>query len=328
MVSLLMFRSCSFRRSNKHILQATDAKTAITMTNIKPARATSSPWQTPAELMPWPVQTPFRVAPGLSRLEGPDPHLDTLLWRHVQLPDYRAYKAQRLRQGDGQAGEADSRVLEAIAAQEKHQTGCFAQADPIALSQHLPEDYVILHDEPELGFVVRYLSVCFASNWSPADKLGLGFAALHAPVADNRALLTAHLGIETIAFRQAPMRRHVWLLSPSPELWQAPNQRASRWAQTLSNAANGKQSLLSQVQFRVERQTTLPLPAIKRAVFFIHVMVCPLIDVLRLDACRARALADALDSMSPAFVAYRGMTPLRDSLTRALRAFASSAATL
>ena len=313
--------SCSFREPIKHRLQTLDAKTVYIMT-IKPALTLPTPWQTPAELMPWPVQTPFRVAPGLSRLAGPEPDRDTLLWRHDRLPDYRAYKALRLRQGDGQAGEADPRVLDAIATQENQQTGHVIAADPMALSKDLPEDFVILHDEPDVGFVVRYLSVCFASNWSPADKLGLGFAAVHAPVADNRALLAARAGIETIAFRQAPMRRHVWLLSPSPDLWQAPHERAPRWAQTLTNAAQDEQSLLSQVHFRVERQTTLPLPAIKRAVFFIHVMVCPLIEVLRLDACRAGVLANALDSMSPAFVAYRGMTTLRDPLTRALRAFA------
>lgn len=292
------------------------------MTN-KPVLDVLTPWQTPAELMPWPVKAPFRVAPGLGRLDGPEPDLDTLLWRHDRLPDYRAYKAKRLRQGDGQAGEPDPRVLEAIAAQEKHQTGHVLAADPMALSENLPEDFVILNDESDVGFVVRYLSVCFASNWSPADKLGLGFAAVHAPVADNRALLAARAGIESIAFRQAPMRRHVWLLSPSSDLWQDPTERAPRWAQTLTNAANGEQSLLSQVHFRVERQTTLPLPAIKRAVFFIHVMVCPLIDVLQLNACRAVQLADALESMSPTFLAYRGMTTLRDPLVRELRVFAS-----
>jgi len=298
------------------------------MTSTEPTQATLLPWQTPADIMPWPVEAPFRVAPGLRRLGGAGLGHDTLIWRHDRLPDYRAYKAQRLHQGDGQAGEADPRVLAAIAAQEKHQTGHWIGADAIALSAHLPEDFVILHDEPELGFVVRYLSVCFASNWSPADKLGLGFAAVHAPVADNHALLAARAGIETIAFRQSPMWRHVWLLSPSPDLWQAPNERAPRWAQTLTNAAHSDQSLLSHVQFRVERQTTFPLPAIKRAVFFIHVMVCPLMDVLRSDTGRAGLLADALESMSLAFLAYRGMTTLRDPLVLALRAFASSAAKL
>ncbi len=39
-----------------------DAKTASTMTNIQPARVASAAWQTPAKIMPWPVQAPFRVA--------------------------------------------------------------------------------------------------------------------------------------------------------------------------------------------------------------------------------------------------------------------------
>lgn len=311
-----------FDVSIKHLSEALDAKTAHTMTNkLTPTAPTA--WQTPADLMPWPVETPFRVAPGLSRVDSTQTDLDTIVWRHNRQPDYRIFKEQRWRQGDGQVGEADPQVLEAIAAQERHQTGHLIAADARALSTHLPEDFVILHDEHDVGFVVRYLSVCFASNWSPADKLGLGFAAVHAPVADNRALLAARVGIESIAFRQAPMRRHVWLLSPSPALWQNPLERAPRWSETLSNTANGQKTLLSQVHFRIERQTTLPLPAIKRAVFFIHVMVCPLIEVLRLDPSRATQLAQALDSMSPAFLAYRGMTTLREPLTLELRAFAS-----
>lgn len=319
-----------FDVSIKHLSEALDAKTANTMTNKSMPTTPTTPtpinhtaWQTPADLMPWPVATPFRVAPGLSRVDSKQTVLDTIFWRHDRQPDYQVFKEQRWRQCDGQAGVADPQVLEAIAAQERHQTGHLIAADARALSTHLPEDFVILHDEPDVGFVVRYLSVCFASNWSPADKLGLGFAGVHAPVADNQALLAARAGIESIAFRQAPMRRHVWLLSPSPVLWQDPHERAPRWTQTLANAAQCEQSLLSQVHFRVERQTTLPLPSIKRAVFFIHVMVCPLMEVLRLDACRAKQLADALDSMSPAFLAYRGMTTLREPLTLALRAFAS-----
>lgn len=270
--------------------------------------------------MPWPVAAPFRVAPSLSRLASRGESGAPLWWRPEQWPAYQSRKVQRVLEGDGQAGHADAAVLEAIVAEHHRQTGQVVLADPNVLSQSLPEDFVILHDEPNRGFVVRYLSVCFASNWSPADKLGLDFAAVHAPVADNEALLAARAGIESIAFRQTSMLRHVWLLSPSADLWQAPNQRSPRWAQTLTSAGQDDDDLLSQVYFRVERQTTWPLPALKRAVFFIHVMVCPLLDVLQLDHDRARVLANALDSMSPAFLTYRGLDRLREPLTKALRA--------
>lgn len=291
------------------------------------APLSSASWQTPAELMPWPVATPFRVAPGLSRLADQGSNSEAVLWRHARGASYHVYKSQRLCHGDAQVGLADGRVLEAIAAQEWRQTGQRVAPDSMALTRQLPEDFVILHDEPEHGFVVRYLSVCFASNWSPADKLGKDFAAVHAPVADNRALLAARAGIEAVAFRQAPMLRHVWLLSPSADLWQDPAQRAPRWAQALATGGKDPAVLLSQIHFRVERQTTMPLPAIKRAVFFIHVMVCPLIDVLRIDPSRACVLADVLDAMSPTFLAYRGMETLREPLSRELRAFASRAST-
>jgi hypothetical protein len=77
---------------------------------------------------------------------------------------------------------------------------------------------------------------------------------------------------------------------------------------------------LEQAFFRVERQTTWPLPDIQRGVFFIRVMVCPLVQVLALDPLRAAALADTLASMSDAVVAYRGMGLVRDRLVAELRA--------
>lgn len=288
---------------------------------------------TPAGQMPWVVSSPFRMRPGLARLpvhagvqDGTPAPPPRLFVRDALAGAYAAHKRDALdvHRGRAQVGQADRSVLAAMAEAYAAESGVRIAAEADALALGLQEDFVILHDEGD-GFRTRFLSVCFPSNWSPADKLGLDFAAIHAPVADNALLQSGARGIVDMAFRQAPMLRHVWLLTPGGALAQHPETRRVRWADALAAAeapgATGR--LIDRVFFRVERQTTLPLPALRRGVFFIRVMVCPLAEVLRAEAGRAAQLAEAMDSMSEAVVAYRGMSSARDRLVGELRAWVS-----
>ena len=266
--------------------------------------------------MPWPVASPFRMRPGLARLEDASP---PLFVRDGLAPVYAAHKQAVLRHHRpiAQIGEADPAVLAAMADVYAAQIGVRLAPEVDALTQGIQEDFVILHDEPgETGPELhsRFLSVCFPSNWAPAEKLGLDFTAIHAPVADNALLQAGARGIVDLAFRQTPMLRHVWLLTPSPDLAQHPQTRRFRWDDALRQADASGHRLIDEVFFRVERQTTLPLPSLRRGVFFIRVMVAPLAEVLGHEAPRAGELHAALASMSPAVVAYRGMGTVRDRL--------------
>ncbi|HEX5737236.1 MAG TPA: heme-dependent oxidative N-demethylase subunit alpha family protein, partial [Hydrogenophaga sp.] len=221
-------------------------------------------------------------------------------------------------------------VLLAVAHAYAAQTGVALAPEPDALALGMQEDFVVLHDEPDPATVAqgtstmrtRFLSVCFPSNWNPAHKLGLDFTAIHAPVADNALLQAGARGIIDMAFRQAPMLRHVWLLTPSADLPQHPDTRRLRWDEVLTQAdapaASGR--LVDRLCFRVERQTTLPLPALRRGVFFIRVMVCPLAQVLAVAPGRAAELHAALATMSDAVLAYRGMAAVRERLLAELTA--------
>jgi dimethylamine monooxygenase subunit A len=278
---------------------------------------------TAAAEIPWSVRSPFRMRPGLSRLAAIDPEATALplFVRDAHAAAYAGGKRAVLQARPRQApiGEADPAVLQAIAATYAAQTGVVLAPEATTLAEGMQEDFVILHDEPEAGgdtFRARCLSVCFPSNWDPAEKLGLDFAAIHAPVADNALLQAGARGIIDMAFRQAPMLRHVWLLTPNGDLAQHPEMRRTRWDDALAAAdapgASGR--LVDRVFFRVERQTTLPLPALRRGVFFIRVMVAPLTRVLAISPARAAELRDALASMSDAVVAYRGMSAVRERL--------------
>ncbi len=281
---------------------------------------------TPAADLPWTLQSPFRMRPGLARL--PEDGAPVALFRRDALaPAYAEGKRAALAQRERcQIGTPDPQVLRAIAQAYAAQTGVDLAAEADGLAVGMQEDFVILHDEEEAGTTTmraRFLSVCFPSNWAPAEKLGLDFAAIHAPVADNALLQTGARGIIDMAFRQAPMLRHVWLLTPNGDLAQHPETRRTRWEDALAaaDAPGGSGRLLDQVFFRVERQTTLPLPALRRGVFFIRVMAAPLAGVLAVAPGRAIELCETLASMSEAVVAYRGMTAVRDRLCAELRRF-------
>lgn len=284
---------------------------------------------TPAQSMPWTVASPFRMRPRLARLaaEPASPAAPLPLFlRDALAPAYAREKARVLaaRRAQAMVGEPDATVLQAVAKAYAAQTGVTLAAEPDALTLGMQEDYVVLHDEsdpdsaaPGSGTMrTRFLSVCFPSNWNPAHKLGLDFTAIHAPVADNALLQAGARGIIDMAFRQAPMLRHVWLLTPSADLPQHPDTRRLRWedALALADAPGGTGRLIDQLCFRVERQTTLPLPALRRGVFFIRAMVCPLTEVLAVAPGRAAELHAALASMSDAVLAYRGMLAVRERL--------------
>lgn len=280
----------------------------------------SQPVSTPAPDMPWPVVSPFRMRPGLTRLDAAAGPAPALFLRDAQAGAYAEHKRRVLDAvpARGPVGEADPAVLQAIADAYAAQTGVRLAADARALAEGLQEDFVILHDEDD-AMRTRHLSVCFPSNWNPAEKLGLDFGAIHAPVADNALLQAGGRGIVDLAFRQARMLRHVWLLTPGGDLAQHPETRRARWDDVLAEADAGGGRLIDRVFFRVERQTTLPLPALQRGVFFIRILVAPLADVLAVAPARAGELADALASMSEAVVAYRGMTAVRERLCAELR---------
>lgn len=271
--------------------------------------------------MPWPVVSPFRMRPGLSRLgTAADQGVPALFLRDAQAGAYAEHKRRVLDAvpARGLIGEADPAVLQAVADAYAAQTGVVLAPDARALAEGMQEDFVILHDEAD-AMRTRCLSVCFPSNWNPAEKLGLDFSAIHAPVADNALLQAGGRGIVDMAFRQARMLRHVWLLTPNGDLAQHPETRRTRWADAVAAADASGGRLIDQVFFRVERQTTLPLPALRRGVFFIRILVAPLANVLTVAPARAGELAEALASMSEAVVAYRGMTAVRERLCAELR---------
>ena len=269
--------------------------------------------------MPWPVVAPFRMRPNLEKL---DPVAPALLLRDELADVYRrererVIEAHRERAMVGTANDAVLAEISGLAPSPLAGEGWGEGASGEDVALAIQEDFVILKQENDT-LRTEYLSVCFPSRWDPREKLGLDFAAIHAPVADNQILLAAGPNIMTMAFMQQPMLRYVWLIVPSASLDQHPEKNQAWWSEALLDPS----PLLPRLFFRIERQTTRPLPQLQRAVFFIRLMMSPLTEILRISApvrpersegsdelvTRAAELAASLRSMTPAIVAYRGMT--------------------
>jgi hypothetical protein len=180
------------------------------------------------------------------------------------------------------------------------------------LSLAFAEDFAIV--DGDSGHI-PWLAVCLPSHWAPEDKVGRHFAEVHAPVADNTLLVGASQALTRMVTGSERWERFVWTVTPHPRLHAHP-QRVDerRWAGVPVDGA----------WWRSERQTFIPVPGRQQAVFTIGVDVQALPRAIDTPA-RAARLHDAIASMSPAVLAYRGLTPVRDDLLAWLQARAAGA---
>ena len=251
------------------------------------------------------------MQPGLRRMGPGEPHLHPLqaaspLWQEKQAV-VQARQAVHC-----MVGFDASDAINSIASQA-HLAGTFSQFDsqtPLAL--RIAEDVAVLQADGS----VPWLCVCTPSHWAPEEKLGLSLAQIHAPVADNAALLSATNGIIRLVTSGESWERWVWTISPSPRYDQHPR----RHARTPWPASADPQDFAQGCWLRSERQTFFPvhLPDGRLAgqsIFTIRVGLEPLAQAVNTPD-KARRLSGSLASMSDAVLAYKGLATAREPLLR------------
>lgn len=174
-----------------------------------------------------------------------------------------------------------------------------------ALGLALQEDVAFVEaDSTGTPAHASLLHVCWPSGWDPAAKIGLDFAAIHAPVADANLLLAAALPLSRALLSQGPFVRFVWTVAPD-----------GGWSRHPVEIAGND----TQPWFRCERQVSLPLaawsggPAGGGAVFLIRLHVTPL-EAAANTLGRLSVLRAALASMSPQTLDYKGLAERRAAL--------------
>lgn len=244
---------------------------------------------------------PFRMQPGLRRLAPGVPQLTPLLagsplWHEKE----QVFASGRSRLAV--AGFDAQPALQAIAAQA--QAEGHAVAGPIELA--FEEDFAVLDGATT---TLPWLCVSVPSHWAPEEKLGLPFAAVHAPVADNQLLLAAGTQLVRLVTSGERFERFVWTVTPSGRYDQHPHRQArTPWPATHDPALFAAACFL-----RHERQTFLPVPGTSQAVFTIRVMLQALPDVIATPG-DAQRMHDSLASMTEAVLAYKNLTAARGPL--------------
>ncbi|KQP22547.1 heme-dependent oxidative N-demethylase subunit alpha family protein [Pseudorhodoferax sp. Leaf267] len=169
------------------------------------------------------------------------------------------------------------------------------------LSLAFAEDFAVLDARDTR---VPWLAVALPSHWAPEQKVGRTFAEVHAPVADNALLVGAAEALSRLVAGEQRWERFVWTITPHGRLHAHPQRvPPDRWAGVAVGDA----------WWRTERQTFIPVPGRQQAVFTIRVDLQPLAEAIDTPQ-RATRLHDALASMSPAVLGYRGLTPVRADL--------------
>ncbi|HWI83428.1 heme-dependent oxidative N-demethylase subunit alpha family protein [Ramlibacter sp.] len=254
------------------------------------------------------IGVPFGMRPGLRRLADGAAQL-TPLAPHSRLAQEKRAVLEAGRSRHVLAGFDAGPALAAVAAHAATVAGCrFAADAPPELA--FEEDLAIL--DGATG-TLPWLCVCVPSHWAPEEKLGLDFAALHAPVADNAALVAASRQLVALATGGDRWERHVWTVSPSGRFDQHPARHPlPAWP----SCGADPERFAAQCWLRAERQTFFPVGrGTRQAVFTIRVMLQPLRDAVRAP-WQAQRLHDALASMSPAVLAYKNLALAREPLLR------------
>ncbi|MEM6284127.1 MAG: heme-dependent oxidative N-demethylase subunit alpha family protein [Chloroflexota bacterium] len=201
--------------------------------------------------------------------------------------------------------------------------GTMAPTDRLcaALALSVQEDLAIMRNrsgEPNAD-EAEALLVALPTHWDPAEKLGLSFHDIHVPIGDNARLLNASPRLMKAMIGQGPFVRYNWSFTTTETLAQNPVIIHGHSLENMDAVPEGD-ALLDMLYFRSERQTLMSFPEVGRALFTIRIYQRPLKAALTTRE-HVQRVADAVESMTPGHLAYRGMADLVDHLVMGLRAF-------
>jgi hypothetical protein len=262
----------------------------------------------------------YKLAMGLNRLD-----LDDWLWVTEHYDDEIDQKRRLLAEGAdivAELPEAAPAVAEALALIEDH-LARFAphrlpgpDGPPLERAGLLvQEDLCWMAPGPD-GYRLVAAFLAFPARWRLADKLGRPMRAIHEPVPGfaDRLGGTADRFFAGLAVER-PVWRANWSILDDPTLHQPEAKRRYQRIEVTPETAGHA------LWVRVERQTLRRLSQTGVVLFTIHTFVRPLAEVAA-DPAAATALADRLDEMPDAMLAYKNMAALRPAVQAYLRGLA------
>lgn len=188
-----------------------------------------------------------------------------------------------------------------------------------AICAQIQEDVALLSLETVEGRTKNYLSavhLCAAGHWSPEEKIGKDFFAIHTPVPHIEKINERAQQFAEMMVTKGPFVRFVWGFSTDLRL----NHHPLAPKGIDQNEWHGRSFLdpeKDKLFVRVERQVTWGLPEINSGLFTIRVSYLNGEDVKRNPEQRQKLL-ESLQSMSPESKVYKGVKTSFEVLTQYL----------
>lgn len=181
------------------------------------------------------------------------------------------------------------------------QHGLLRLGDALALS--CQEDIVIMRLDEHGQHFGEAMHVLLPSTWSPLEKYRQSFAEIHRPVAESERLVASADNVMKAIVSKGPYVRFGLSLTTQLRLDSHPDL-PKPWDEAWLDDTD---QLAANCFVRVERQTTLPMPDLGRALFSVRIYNTPLETFAFEHPEFTRRLATILRSASPAVVSYKGM---------------------
>jgi hypothetical protein len=178
-----------------------------------------------------------------------------------------------------------------------------------ALASQVQEDLAVVSTGGDRHWLSA-VHLCFPNSWAAEEKVGRTFAAIHEPVAGMEGMNRQGADLVRLMVGAAEgFVRFAWGVTFDDQLNHHP-QRPPGVTPVVRFDPTRPRALL-----RVERQTIWGFPAVGASLFTIRTYLYDC-DALRRDEVRRAALVAAIESMTPASLAYKGLAESREPLLR------------
>ncbi|MEZ4816032.1 MAG: DUF3445 domain-containing protein [Bdellovibrionota bacterium] len=188
-----------------------------------------------------------------------------------------------------------------------------------ALCSQIQEDVALLTLEQVEGVQKNYLSavhLCAAGHWSPEDKIGKDFFAVHTPVPHIEKINERAQQFADMMVHKGPFVRFVWGFSTDTRLNHHPVAPQGIDSKTW-HGRSFQDPKRDQLFVRVERQVTWGLPEINSGLFTIRVSYLKGEEILK-DPEKKQKLLESIQSMSPHSKKYKGLETSYETLCKYL----------
>jgi len=179
-----------------------------------------------------------------------------------------------------------------------------------ALSLQIQEDFALWRVEGNRDWMALG-SICLPNHWSPEEKFGQNFFTVHQPIAESGPMIKNSAQIVKTMIHKGPFVRFAWGMSTDTRLNHHPEAPPGIAEDTWQGRSFNDQS--PELWVRSERQCLVGFPELEMSFFTIRTYFENAAEIKK-NLPHKVALQEALRSMTPASLEYKGLSKSLDSI--------------